>query len=42
MPWFYRKLQITSAENFEVRICKDGPSTNDEDIAVEKIELFVL
>ena len=42
MPWFYRKLQMTIAENFEVRICKNSPSINNEDIAVEKIELFVL
>ena len=42
MPWFYRKLQITTGEDFEVRICKDSPSINNEDIAVEKLELFVL
>ena len=40
MPWFYRKLQITIAEDFEVRICKD--ENTNEDIAVEKLELFVL
>ena len=42
MPWFYRKLQITTAEDFEIRICKHGPSINDEDIAVENLELFML
>ena len=42
MPWFYRKLQVTTAEDFEIRNCKNGPSSGDEDIAVEKIELFVL
>ena len=42
MPWFYRKLQITTTENFEVRICKNYPSISNEDIAVEKLELFVL
>ena len=41
MPWFYRKLQMTTAEDFEIRICKNYPM-NDEDTAVEKIELFVL
>ena len=41
MPWFYRKLQITTAEDFEVRICKSS-SASTEDIAVEKLELFVL
>ena len=42
IPWFYRKLQITMIENFEIRICKNGGSANDEDIAVENLELFVL
>ena len=41
MPWFYRKLPVTTTDNFEIRICKDYPHS-DEDIAVEKIELFVL
>ena len=41
MPWFYRKLKITTGEDFEARICKNNPESN-EDIAVEKLELFVL
>ena len=41
MPWFYRKLQMTLLDDFEIRICKDYPRS-DEDIAVKKIELFVL
>ena len=41
MPWFYRKLQVTVKDDFEIRICKDS-SRLDEDIAVEKLELFVL
>ena len=40
MPWFYRKLPISLAEDFEVRICKDSPMS-DEDIAIEKLELYV-
>ena len=41
MPWFYRRLPIPVADDFEVRICKgEGPS--DEDIAIEKLELYVL
>ena len=39
MPWFYRKL---ISKNFEVRNCKNSPSVNNEDIAVEKLELYVL
>ena len=42
MPWFYRKLPMTTTEDFEIRICKDGSSNGDEDIAVEKLDLFVL
>ena len=41
MPWFYRKLLTQVAEDFEVRICKDG-KFSDEDIAIEKLEIFVL
>ena len=41
MPWFYRKLQITTAKDFEVRICKNELHSN-ENLAVEKVELFVL
>ena len=41
MPWFYRKLQRKTAEDFEIHNCKGSPSS-DEDIAVEKMELFVL
>ena len=41
MPWFYRKLLMPYSNDFEVRICKDGPDS-DEDIAIEKLELFVM
>ena len=41
MPWFYRKLPVAVAEDFEVRICKDQDHPN-EDVAVEKLELYVL
>ena len=40
MPWFYRKLAVSIVEDFEVRICKDQRHS-DEDIAVEKMELYV-
>ena len=42
MPWFHRTLQVTTTGDFEVRICKDSASIDNEDIAVEKLELFVL
>ncbi|XP_065890626.1 uncharacterized protein [Dysidea avara] len=40
MPWFYRKLPVPVAEDFEVRICKNGHNM-DEDIAVEKLEIYI-
>ena len=33
---------MKTAEDFEIRNCKNEASISDEDIAVEKIELFVL
>jgi len=41
MPWFYRKLPVPVADDFEVRICKNE-GHGDEDIAIEKLELYVL
>jgi len=41
MLWFYRKLTVAVAEDFEVRICKDQDHAN-EDVAVEKLKLYVL
>ena len=41
MPWFYRKLPIPVADDFEVRICKDLVHAQ-EDIAMEKLELYVV
>ena len=40
MPWFHRNLLTHVTEDFEVRICKDA-NYNDEDIAVEKLDIFV-
>jgi len=40
VPWFYRKLPVSVAEDFEVRICKNSNHA-DEDIAVEQLEVFV-
>ena len=41
MPWFHRKLPVPVADDFEVRICKSEGHSN-EDIAIEKLELYVL
>ena len=40
MPWFYRKLPVSVAEDFEVRNCKNEPRSN-EDLAIEKLELYI-
>ena len=41
MPWFYRKLPVPVADDFEVRICK-SESHSDEGVALEKLDLYVL
>ena len=41
MPWFYRKLPVPVANDFEVCICKDEGRAN-EDIAIEKLDIFVI
>ena len=40
MPWFYRKLPVPVADDFEIRICKNEGHSS-EDVAVENIEIFV-
>ena len=39
MQYFYRKLQITTVEDFEIRNWK---SNADKDIATKMLELFVV
>ena len=41
MPWFYRKLPVPIADDFEVRICKNSDHSN-EDLAVESLEIYIL
>ena len=41
MPWFYRKLPVPVDDDFEVRICK-SEGHSEEDIAIEKLEIYVL
>ena len=40
MPWFYRKLSVPVADDFEVCICKNEPRSN-EGTAVDSLEIFV-
>ena len=39
-PWFYKQLSSKTLDDIEMRICLDA-SINDEDIAIEIIELYV-
>ena len=39
-PWFHRVLPQPTAEDIEMRVCRDEGFTN-EDIAIERIELYV-
>ena len=41
LPWFYKRLPIPEAKDFEVSICK-GASHDIVDIAVEKLEILVI
>ena len=41
LPWFHRRLLMHVTEDFEVRICKSH-DYNEEDIAIEKLDIFVL
>ena len=40
LVWFYRKLPVSVAEDFEVRICKNDHHS-DENVVVENMEIFV-
>ncbi len=39
-PWFYKELPEPTTDDIEMRVCKDQAS-RDEDIAIEKIDIFV-
>ena len=41
MPWFHRKLSMNADAEIEVRICKTADH-NNEDIALEKLQLYVM
>ena len=41
MPWFHRTLTTSANEDFEIRLCKDQ-GHSDEDVAVEKLEIYTL
>ena len=39
-PWFYKQLPQPTTDSIEMRVCRDQ-DTDDEDIAIEMIEIYV-
>ena len=40
-PWFMKNLSSSTSDDIEMRLCASGARSNDEDIPVEIIELYV-
>ena len=40
-PWFYKQLPQSTTDDIEMRVCRDGASNHDEDIAIEIVEVYV-
>ena len=41
MPWFYRVLDDITQEDIELRVCSDQGVSNDEEVPLDIIELYV-
>ena len=41
MPWFYRILDDVIQKDIELRVCANGGVSNDEDVPLDIIELYV-
>ena len=39
-PWFYKQLPQSTTDSIEMRVCRDQ-DTRNEDIAIEKLEMYV-
>ena len=39
-PWFYKQLPQTTTDGIEMRVCRNS-DTNNEDIAIEMVEIYV-
>ena len=39
-PWFFKQLPFTTTDDVEMRVCRDQKGS-DEDIAIEKIDIYV-
>jgi hypothetical protein len=40
-PWFYRELPQPTTDDIEIRICTDGQSATNEDVAIEVIQIYI-
>ena len=40
-PWFCKQLPQSTSDDIELRLCADGLFNNDEDTAIEQVEIFV-
>ena len=39
-PWFCKQLPQPTTDDIELRLCANGSYFNDEDIAIEQVELY--
>ena len=40
-PWFYKQLPQPTTDDIEMRLCRDSDPINNEDIAIEIVEVYV-
>ncbi len=40
-PWFCKQLPQPTTDDIELRLCADGLYTNDEDIAIRQVDIFI-
>ena len=40
-PWFCKQLPEATTDDIELRLCRDSSSTNNEDILLEVVEIYV-
>ena len=40
-PWFYKQLPQPTTDDIELRVCRDSDPIDNEDIAIEIVEIYV-
>jgi len=40
-PWFCKQFSQPSSSDIEVRVCADEPSSTNEDIQIEVVEIYI-